>query len=153
MVESFWVTTVTGSLYSVYLDNNKPVIQKTDQLCGTTSHVPIGTIIPDGSHVAITKNRGVMKYIPEISRGNRCSAWATNTTYHGGGTSPIVGLFLEEEDARKGYGGVTTLAWDWRYQLKSLETLQAIGIDHPYFVVDEPVWEMVSSITPIPVSR
>jgi len=123
----FFAVTTT-SLYRIEWKDNlpSPIVQKIAMV--GKSQVPVGQIVQGGYNLGIM-DRGLVLYgtdreLPEM----------VNTAYWGGGTSPIVGLFLQEDEARVclNSGELTPLNPRWRQQTEA--TLEAIGDDHPKFV-------------------
>lgn len=149
MIKEFWVVTVNGGLYHVYFVGDSPVAKKVDQVSYLRSEVPVGEVLKGGYYIGITKTLGLVKYRAEFRRNFRSTAFATNTSYWGAGTSAIVGLFTKEEEARACFAGNPPIGqWDWRYQSRTIETLVFIGRDHPSIVIDEPVLEMLDATLP-----
>lgn len=156
MIEEFWVTTVSGGTYHVYLDNGKPIAEKVSQqsisgeIDPDSDLVEVSCHLKGGTHLAITKCSGIAMYIPEHSAGKRCTAWATNIGYWGGHSSPIVGLFDNPKSAVAAYTHTPeTLPWDWRSISQTMAILAQIPEDHKQFVIDEPVRDMLSAVAEI----
>lgn len=146
-LSEFWFATVNGGVYHVYLDDTAPIVEKVEQFGAADSAVEIGERLNNGRLVAITKQSGVALYHPQHSGGKRCTAWATNTAYWGGHTSPIAGLSLTLEGALRAWSCTpAVLPWDWRNIRNTCEVLSRIPEDHPDFVIDEPVREMLRAV-------
>ncbi len=150
-MEEFYATTVSGGVYHVSCANKVLVAKKIYHYGGISESFPVGTELENGPLLGITKQRGIVRYSPQYSGGKRCTAWSTNTGYWGGHTSPIQGLFLTRDEAHAGHSHDSS-PWDWLYLESSLNVIEAISEDHPYFVVDEPVRamaEIVSRLFPV----
>lgn len=144
-MQEFYATTVSGGVYHASCTNDVLVAKKIYHYGSPPENFPIGVELKNGCLLGITKCRGIVRYSPQYSGGKRCTAWSTNTGYWGGHTSPILGLFLTRDEAYAGYSHDNT-AWDWLCVESSLRVITSIGEDHPFFVVDEPVREMVERV-------
>lgn len=140
-LKEFFAVTLT----SVYRVNERkdlngfPLVEKIAQR--GASHVGVGGRLKNGELVAVTR-RGLIVYSDDLpSRGRPGDRPAkpeeVNTMFWGGHTSPLVALFLEEEDARK------CLVWGSDRELDPLwwnftrDTLAAIGDGHPTFILSD----------------
>lgn len=126
----FAVTTTSAYRIEMLTGVHVPVVEKI-AMAGQ-SDVPVGQILQGGCNLGIM-NMGLILY-----DGDRELPEMVNTAAHWFGlTSAIVGLFLKEEEAIAclGYGELTPLNPRWRRQTE--ETLEAIGPNHPKFVLSE----------------
>lgn len=136
ILSEFFAVTLT-SIYKVraHGDNGElsPYAEKI-AIKGESSF-PLGHRIDDGSMIAITKS--LQAFVPEGH--GLSSAMASierkienvNIRYWCSGTSPIVGLFLTEEEAVDCFSQSNLEPYDsrWRRQIK--EVIDRIGDEHP----------------------
>ncbi|MBU6232061.1 MAG: hypothetical protein KGI45_00570 [Patescibacteria group bacterium] len=150
LLEKFYAVTVTpGSTKSVYEakiggDGEKPVLTKI-ALDGQ-SKIQVGGQIRNGAMIGITDR--LQLFVPEGS--GMVSPMSTierdivlvSTCYHGGCTSDIVALFLGEAKALACFNEKDHKRCDQRWVNDSIETLRAIGMEHPYCSIStaDPRW-------------
>ncbi len=138
-LREFFAVTAT----SVYRVNERrdangcPLVEKIARRDG--SSVPVGGRLKNGELVAVTR-RGLIVYSDDLPKrgrdGNRpAKPEEVNTMFWGGHTSPLVALFLKEEDARKCLVWGSALEIDPLWWTFTRETLEAIGDDHPTFIL------------------
>ncbi len=137
-IKAFFAVTET----SVYLarigtDNPKEAVPALVKIAVRgDSAVPVGKTISNGTMIAVC--RGLVVFMPEGSgRQSPASTYEreiarVNILYHGGGTSLIVALFLNETDALACSGMPNLQPCDPRWKEKTIATLKAIGENHPY---------------------
>jgi len=124
-------TVTTTSLYRIEWLVNVPMPVVRKIAMAGQSDVPVGQILQGGYNLGIMPKGfvlyGIDRELPEL----------VNTRYWGGGTSAIVALFLEEDAAREclNSGDLKPLNPRWRELTE--ETLEAIGDNHPKFVLSE----------------
>lgn len=134
----FFAVTVT-SVYRVVADNGQghPFAEKI-ALKGE-SKLLVGHKIQDGMMIAIA--RCLQAYIPE---GHSTVSSQTsverrleqvNTMWWRTGTSPIVALFLSEEDARTCFEQLDLVPCDPRWLDQTKEVIVAVGEEHPTITV------------------
>jgi hypothetical protein len=133
-VHEFWAVTQT-SLYSISSDRDEkgtPLIYKIGRSDQSDIEVgqQLGTKEGKGSHVGITNFKGILIYTP---LGGRC-AEENCSLFYGAHTSQIVGLFLRLADAMDCFSSSNKVPCDPRWKKETMETLTAIGEDHPVFV-------------------
>jgi hypothetical protein len=130
-LDTFWAVTMT-SLYQAYISGDKDIPRIT-KLASRAANPkpPVGSSINNGTMLGIC--RRLVLFVPE---GGSCSEQRelamVNTNYWGGHTTDIVGLFLQEEDAKACYETSYNTLFDERWRERTIETLRAIGENHPY---------------------
>lgn len=138
----FFAVTTGKSLYRATEnsdDPNEPIVEKIAGLFN--EEIPVGMRLNRGTKIGIT-NYGLIRYFPDIISGFRIApAGMCSTNFHGGKTSPIVGLFLNEERAQYCLRSmenhdVNFDQWDKFWGKYTTETLEAIGFDHNIFIID-----------------
>jgi hypothetical protein len=132
-LEEFWAVT-QGGIYHVTVEKTPegtPTVEKI-QSFRQNRDAPLGGHLTGGSTVAITVI-GIFLY----NQGGRSrQPQDVNITAWGGGTSQIVGLFLSLEKATAAAANKPPLnIHDPRWQKETFEVLDAIGNNHPFFVV------------------
>lgn len=134
-LQEFWAVT-KGGVYHVTARKDEqgfPIVEKI-QSHRENEKAPVGMRLKAGGTVAVAKigiflfNQGFCSRLPE----------AINTRYWGGGTSPVIGLFLNRRKAldlqrRK----QPLLPCDPRWQKDTLAVLEAIGDNHDVFVISQ----------------
>lgn len=127
ITEFFAVTTT--SLYRVKWYEHAGQVQIIKTGLAGNSDIPIGAVLPGGYFVGIAKS-----YITQYGTSERIPPELVDQSEWGGVTSPIVGLFLSDSEARECLrsGELTVLNPFWRTQTE--KTIRAIGPDHPVFV-------------------
>lgn len=126
----FFVVTET-SLYRVEWEpEQRPVITKVAMDPGHISRIPVGECMHIGDFVSLRGN-GLITYLCDqrqpletVIRG-RCVD----------NTSGIVGLFFDEDDARRCLHEAGIQRLDPRFRDPTKEVLAAISDDHPIFVI------------------
>ena len=140
-MEFFAVTTT--SVYKVtdqIDDKGFPIVEKI-ALKGESS-VPVGARLQNGDLVGISKDR-ICLYSDEddntypTKRTQRRSAEEVNTRFWGGGTSPIIALFFNEDEALKCLNTPDLEICDVRWRKQTEEVLATIGNNHPVFVLSK----------------
>lgn len=129
---AFYAVTVT-SLYraDIYGEDEAPKITKIGLRNGKDSKIAEGRVLSNGTMLAVC--RRLVLFVPEGGgQGTFQRELAeVNSNYWGANTSEIVGLFLDENTARLCHKDNNLVYCDPRYLPKTIETLQAIGLDHP----------------------
>src|SRR5690606_22506258 len=85
----------------------------------------------NGRFVAITKKFGLVLFNRDMGQ----QLEMINIVYWGGHTSPIVGLFLSEVEARACLTETDLKEWDRRWIVQSSSVLEEIGWSHSRFTV------------------
>ena len=119
MLKEFFTVTMT-SIYHVKDSDEYGCPSAVKIALNGESKFPVGTRLRGGSMLAICQY--LQMYIPEgggITSFQR-KIEAVNTRYWGGGTSPIVGLFLKLEDAKSCFGEKDLQPLDPRWQEKTI---------------------------------
>lgn len=130
---TFWAVTTT-SLYQAHIMGTTDIPRITKIASETENpNSPVGSSINNGTMLGICKR--FVLFVPE--GGGAFSSMErelkrVNTRYWGGHTSEIIGLFLHEEDARACYTSKALVPFDPRWRPQTIETLRAIGKEHPY---------------------
>jgi hypothetical protein len=136
-LKEFFAVTITGSLYHATMpaETRPPVVTK----IARKGEGPIGLSLVNGDLVSVGKQ--LIMFIPEgcgsmsqVMRVERDIAKVSNC-YLGGHTSDVVALFLEESDARACLEASNLVAADQRWLNSTSRVLDAIGSEHPRFVV------------------
>lgn len=133
----FFAVTET-SVYSVKdeRDENRfPIVEKI-ALRGE-SKVTVGRRLRNGYYVGVTP-WGIVLYNqdhPREAGGSPQKPEEVNIVFYGGHTSPIVALFLDKEEALKCHNSEDPKPSDLRWQKETKEVLDAIGENHPVFIV------------------
>jgi hypothetical protein len=121
-------------------ENRDPIVEKI-ALRGE-SRVQIGGRLHNGDFVGIMKG-GLVLYIEDHPKDGRIQKpEEVNTAFWGGHTSPIIGLFLELEEAMACHNSENLEICDSRWRKETEETLRAIGNNHPVFILS--VWDPIS---------
>ncbi len=139
----FFAVTTT-SVYSVTDkkdDQGYPIVQKTAIKKGKNSKISIGGRLKNGCLVGIQAD-GIILYNEEHPRpGCRQKPEEVNISFWGGGTSPVIALFLKEDEARACLDSKDLKRCDPRWEVQTKEVLSLIKDDHPVFVIshDSPI--------------
>jgi hypothetical protein len=143
-IPCFYAVTAT-SVYRVELvGKDAPKLVKI--ACRGESGVAVGTELSNGTMVAVCRH--VQLYFPEGGGGANSTYERrienVNTAYWGAGTTDIVALFLREKDAMRCNEALDLVKLDPRYKHQTIETLRAIGNDHPKCSIScwEGLWIM-----------
>lgn len=134
-VKKFYAVTTTNrrhvSVYSVerQYGRSSPFVQKIGMR--GRSAIPLGGLLPTGYFVGIRPS-GLIIY----GTDNRAELENVDATIRTR-SSPIVALFLNEETALKCMDSGELKFLDPRWRKQTEEVLQAIGPDHPMFVLSE----------------
>jgi hypothetical protein len=135
-VHEFFAVTET-SVYRVADEkdaNGIPIVEKI--VLREKSKIPVGGRLRNGNLVGIMKERIVLYFRDhrpdgnEVLRPEEANEW-------GGGTSPIIALFLNKEEAMNCSNSVDLKPWDQRWKKQTRETLTAIGDNHPVFMLSK----------------
>lgn len=133
-VAEFYAVTTT-SLYRVFVNpllESEAIAMKIavrDQ-----SAVKLNEMLSNGNLIGITR-LGLIAYRDHKSPRRRCED--VNTRYWGGRTSPVVALFFDQEQARRCLDEADVQPADPRWRGSTLQVLDAIGDDHPCFVLSD----------------
>lgn len=130
LLHKFYAVTQT----SVYLvtdkrDKNRVPLVKKIALKGE-SKIPVGGRLKEGSLVGITRF-GIILYDDIKGRDPEL----INIALWGGRSSPITALFLNKKQALACLNSKSLQMCDCRWQRQTKEVDEAIGKDHPVFVV------------------
>lgn len=133
----FFAVTTT-SVYSVTDerdDQGYPIVQKIAIKKGKNSKIPIGGRLKNGRLVGIQAD-GIVLYDEDHPRpGRRQDPEGVNTAFWGGHTSPVVALFLKEDEARTCLNSKDLEKCDPRWEIQTKKVLSLIKDDHPVLVV------------------
>ncbi len=143
----FWAVT-TSSLYQAHISGTGEIPRVT-KVAGKTANpqIAIGTNLCRGTMLAVGER--LVLFVPE--GGGYGSSYQrqlrnVNTRYWGEYTSVIIGLFLREADARACYASNDLVPKDTRWHTQTVETLRAIGKEHPYCsILTEPFMQNSSA--------
>lgn len=130
----FFAVTET-SVYSVSDErdeNGVPIVEKI-ALRGE-SKVAVGQRLSGGQYVGVTPE-GIIFYDQDHPRNSPQKPEYVNIMFYGGHTSPIVALFLDKEEAMRCYNSENPEPSDLRWQKETKEVLDAIGENHPIFII------------------
>lgn len=148
-LNEFWVVTGT-SLYRVTNEQTMAVATKTKVHTGKSA-IEAKSQLPGGSMIAIG-SEGLLAYTPEgsgivspVSTTQR-DPEMVNTRHHGGSTSPIVALFLDEKSADECIQSTELKTSDPRWKEQTRTVLEAIGENHPTFFVCPKGSKMLGSL-------
>lgn len=148
-LSDFYAVTQT-SIYHVIDKKNKnrePVVKKI-ALRGE-SKIPKGNILKGGRLVGITRF-GIILYDEDFSpfsqrpHKKHQDPELVNTIMWGGKTSPLVALFLDRKQALTCLNFKSLSVCDPRWQKETKEVLDAIGDNHPVFVISQESHPLVS---------
>ena len=134
IIHEFFAITET----SVYIitdkkdENGIPTVEKI-ALRGK-SKIPVGGKLRNGSLVGITKERILLYYESYPGHGKRLQR-PEDANEWGGGTSQIIALFLNKEEAMNCSNSQDLKAWDPRWEKQTKKVLNSIGDNHPVFVL------------------
>ncbi len=136
MIERFYAVTTT-SLYEVSAEKDGlgiPLVVKL-ALKGA-SLVKVGGRLHNGRLIAVTR-LGLILYDEEFPRpGRRQRIEEVSFIFWGGNTSPIIGLFLDIQEAIICFNCLPNVKFgDKRWQKETQEVLDSIGDHHPVFVL------------------
>ncbi len=142
-LKEFFAVTMT-SIYHVKDDvDGAPEVKKI-ALRGESIRA-VGSIVsgPNGGRglTMVSVGKHIVVFIPEgHSWLSARSTFVTqlenvNTMWWGGNTSEVVALFLKETDAMECFNASELKPRDARWQKNTLETLRAIGREHPRFSI------------------
>lgn len=133
VLNGFQAVTIT-SLYhaAIYGSKGVPVLTKLAQRNGCESKVAVGSRLTQGTMLGVAQK--IVLFVPE---GGGITSYQrefllVNTRYWGEHTSDVVGLFLRKEDAERCMTTNDVKPCDERWRKETVETLKAIGRDHPY---------------------
>ena len=144
LLEKFYAVTTfaetkTKSAYEAKIggEGEKPILTKI--MLEGESKIKVGGQIKNGTMIAVTKclelfipeGSGVISPTSTIQR----DIVMVNTRYHGGGTSPIVALFLEKEEVLHCFEQQNLNYCDQRWIESTIKTLWAIGTDNQYCAI------------------
>lgn len=140
MIKEFWAVTASGSLYHISQDNerNLPSVVKVGFARFATkwqSKRGVGDTLRGGDHVGIMRGSILLYYT--LSGSDRRPPDYVPFNCRGEHTSSPVALFLNEDMARECLNSPNLEPADFRWLNETRETLEAIGKDHPYFVISE----------------
>jgi len=137
-IDRFYAVTRSGSLYLVTSEKDKkgtPTVEKIAAKEGAESAVmTIGMRLRNGRLVGVMR-MGILLYHPGAGASERRPETVNTRRNWGGSTSEIIGLFLNEEDARGCLCSENPTVLDRRWADKTREVLTAIGDSHPIFVI------------------
>ena len=138
VLHEFFAVTIT-SVYRVTdqkEEHDWPIVEKIE-LKGQ-SKIPVGGRLLNGHFIGITPDR-IFLYDEDHPRsdGKRLDPLRVNTAFWGGGTSPIVALFLNKEEAISCLKADNLRQCDARWRKQTGETLKVIGKEHPTFILSE----------------
>jgi hypothetical protein len=134
IIHEFFAVTKT----SVYIVNDNkdesgiPTVEKI--ILREKSKVPVGGRLRNGKLVGITEERILLYYENYPGRGKRLQR-PEDANEWGGGTSQIIALFFNKEEAMKCSDSPDLKAWDPRWEKQTKEVLNSIGDNHPVFVL------------------
>lgn len=138
MIHDFFAVTRT-SVYRVTDqkdENHTPIVEKI-ALRGTSA-VSVGERLKDGGLVGITRWGGIILYDEDHyskSRKRPLRPEEVNIVFWGGHTSPVVALFLKEDEAMNCFNSENLQDRDQRWREQTEEVLTAIGDSHPVFIL------------------
>ena len=149
-LNEFWVVTGT-SVYRVHTNEQMMAFATKTKVHTGQSAIQAESQLPGGNMIAIGKE-GLLAYTPEGS--GLVSPMSTtqkdpemvNTRYHGGSTSPIVALFLDEKSADECTKSTELKTSDPRWKEQTRNVLEAIGENHPTFFVCPKGSKMLGSL-------
>ena len=136
-LKEFFAVTVSGSLWHAEIFNEAepyPSLVKLAQAKGSKASWGVGEKESSGM-LAICQH--LLLFIPEkYGRAHPMTGYEreptmVNTFYWGPCTSPIVGLFLSEADARECLASNNFEVCDPRWKQSTIEVLRAVGKEHP----------------------
>lgn len=116
-------TQKSTSLYKITLNSDNSVTVKKIGLKGKSSF-KLNSYLKDGYFLEITRRSGMIRF----SRTGQARAEDVNTKHWGEGTSPIVGLFEDPQEALDCYSSEDLKHWDKRYINSTEKVLLEIGI-------------------------
>lgn len=145
VLQEFFAVTKSGSLYHIRnerLSDGTPMVEKV-ALCGE-SKIQQGGFLKgphgDGSRIGITHWEGLDIYWPRNDVDDTLQPPSKTTQgagRFGGHTTPIVALFLKQDEAEKCLACYPRFGeWDLRWESKTRAVLKAIGKHHPMFTYD-----------------
>lgn len=120
---------LTVSLYKAFVDEDGSSTLKKIALSGE-SEIGVMQKLEGKRSVAITFDRGFYRY--NLERVLRI--WDTNTRHFGPHSNPIVGLFINRDDAFTCFNSKKLKYWDKRFWSQTTDLLKEIGtqIDQPF---------------------
>jgi hypothetical protein len=138
ILAQFFAVTITSIYKVVAIDEHHQPYAEKIALRGKSS-MPVGSKIDNGSMIAIChrlqifipEGHGLMSPLTSYERHIE----SVNTRYWGGGTTPIVALFLTEEEARQCFAEPNPEPCDKRWLDSTKKVLQMVGEDHPTITV------------------
>ncbi|MBI4257266.1 hypothetical protein HY626_04395 [Candidatus Uhrbacteria bacterium] len=134
MIHEFFTLTVSRSLYRVSDErdqNGWPTVVKIAD--SGTSNFGLGNRLGRGRFVAVTPG-GIALYAANTdSQGHPQSPYEVSTRHWGGTTSAVVGLFLDEHEAREAFLAKFLKSCDPRWHAQTRAVLAAIE-HHPVFI-------------------
>ncbi len=107
-----------------------PTVRKVAARSG--DKMPLGSTLKEGTLVGISRF-GIILY----NHIDRKDPELVNIVLWGGKTSPLVGLFLKKPKALKCFNSNNPEMCDARWQRETKKVINAIGKDHPVFVVSK----------------
>jgi hypothetical protein len=141
-LEVFYAVTQT-SLYRIRCEidsegipQGEPEVKKIAQ--SKESGIKVGDCLAKGRFVGVLKIC-ICRYNDRRAEEHNkpTNAESIQLTYWGGQTSAVAGLFLKREDALDCLKVVSRQPVDPRWKRETLETIAAIGDDHPVFIVSQ----------------
>lgn len=138
MLELFFAVTISGTLYRVWLEDDKPVVEKLEQRwAATASKVGVGSKLHDRDFLAITYDHGLILYNSPLEEGMPLNVYDPRIEVGSLSTSPIVALFLLEDKARECLYceclGRLNRSWDSYTEIVA----NAISANHPRFILGQ----------------
>lgn len=118
-----------------------PIVEKIAIRTGVKSSVAVGERLENGSLVGITGDGMVLYNEQHPNPGKIQKPEEVTNAFMGGRTSPIVALFLRQEEAIECMNSSGLEGCDPRWQNKTKEVVGAIGDNHPVFILSK--WEPV----------
>ncbi len=143
LLREFFAVTVSGSLYRIIYSSGETTVEKIAIRNGAKSKVPVGDRLKIGTfdHTGSNDYVGIASYGIFLYYGfhradqKRPLPEFVNTSYWGGKTSAVVGLFIRENDARACINAENLQMLDLRWASQTEEVYIAIGASHPKFVL------------------
>ncbi|MEI6498939.1 MAG: hypothetical protein WCO23_03175 [bacterium] len=137
MLELFFAITISGALYKVSLEDGKPVVEKLEQKwAATASQVGVGSKLHDRNFLAITFAHGLVLYNSPLEKERPLDVYDPRTEVGSLSTSPIVALFLLEEEAREClFSGKSLGRLDRSWHSNTEMVANAIGVNHTRFIL------------------
>jgi len=146
MLKEFWAVTVTSVYHALIYGKGSPELTKIAMGWKWGSRIAVGGKISGGSGTMLSVHKQLTIFIPE---GGGTASFQreiglVNTRYWLGGTSNVVALFLNKEAALLCGAAKDYKPCDERWRDETIETLRAIGKEHPYCSIStSPVNQLV----------